>query len=159
MGNPRRNIEHFAAAFVFVIITAVFARAQFTLSSITGRVTDPSGSIVPGAQVKIQNITTTATRVVQTNVSGLYTFPSLPPGSYEISVSLQGFKEVTSEVKLGIIQTLSQDFKLRVGSMSQKARVEGATSAVSLQAESHIRSERGFTTTPVTGLGMRVDVN
>lgn len=151
----RRNIGRLGIVLTFVLLAAAVASAQFTLGTITGRVTDPSGSVVPGAQVKIQNMTTSALRATRTNSSGLYTFASLPPGTYEIKVSSQGFSEVRSEVQLGISQTLTQDFQLSVGSVSQQVTVQEATGAVSLQTESHTVSQlvtqKEITSLPVNG--------
>src|SRR5579883_1879900 len=95
----RRNIGQFGVGLMFLLLAAAVASAQFTLGTITGRVIDPSGSVVPGAQVKIQNIITSAIRATRTNSSGLYTFASLPPGSYEIKASRQRCREVSTEIQ------------------------------------------------------------
>ena len=81
-------------------------RAQ-TQGGITGTVTDSSGAAVPGASVTVTNTATSGTRNTTTNAEGLYTFPALPPGSYELKVELQGFK--TAEIpsfKVDIQQTV-----------------------------------------------------
>ena len=81
-------------------------RAQ-TQGGITGTVTDSSGAPVPGATVTVTNTATRGTRNTTTNAEGLYTFPSLPPGSYELKVELQGFK--TAEIpafKVDVQQTV-----------------------------------------------------
>ena len=81
-------------------------RAQ-TQGGITGTVTDSSGAAIPGASVTVTNTATSGTRNTTTNAEGLYTFPSLPPGTYELKVELQGFK--TAEVpafKVDVQQTV-----------------------------------------------------
>src|SRR5581483_1996707 len=60
--------------------------------SVTGTITDPSGSAVAGAQVTIRNSGTNAERTMQTNVSGIYVFTGLAPGNYDLSVSNAGFE-------------------------------------------------------------------
>jgi hypothetical protein len=58
----------------------------------SGLVTDPSGAAISGASVSITNKATGATRNVTTNSEGLYSFPSLLPGVYELRVEQSGFK-------------------------------------------------------------------
>ena len=71
-----------------------YARAQTSSGGITGVVTDASGSVMPGVTVTLTNVATNATRVVQTNESGVYAMPALPPGVYSLKGELQGFRAV-----------------------------------------------------------------
>src|SRR4051794_26474739 len=64
-------------------------------AQITGRVTDASGGVVTRAEVRAHNRATGADRTTLSNELGLYTIPLLPPGAYDISVSLAGFKSAT----------------------------------------------------------------
>src|SRR5438132_14430231 len=51
-----------------------------TFGEVTGRVTDPSGAVIPGASVTLTNVNTNAVRNAVTAEAGAYTFPSIPPG-------------------------------------------------------------------------------
>src|SRR5215218_3959675 len=70
---------------------AIAIQAQ-TQGEITGLVTDSSGAVIPGANVTVTNKATGAARKVTTNSEGLYAFPSLPPGVYELKVEQSSFK-------------------------------------------------------------------
>ena len=59
--------------------------------------TDPGGSIVPGATVTVTNVATGVETSSQTNDSGVYLIPALNPGEYKVLVSLKGFQSVLQE--------------------------------------------------------------
>src|SRR5579875_1200778 len=63
-----------------------------TTAQLTGTVTDPSGGLIPDAQVTLIDEATGTSRVVQTNGEGIYAFPSLVPGSYSVKVVAKGFQ-------------------------------------------------------------------
>ena len=65
-----------------------------TLGTITGEVKDASGAVIPGATVTATNTGTNATREMQSNEAGAYSFPALPPGPYIVKAELQGFQTV-----------------------------------------------------------------
>ena len=70
------------------------------------------------------NTATSGTRKTTTNAEGLYTFPALPPGTYELKVELQGFK--TAEIpafKVDIQQTVRLDVALEVGALGETVTV------------------------------------
>src|SRR5258708_21863490 len=92
------------------------AEAQTTSGSFIGRVVDPGGSVVPNAAIQLRNEATGVTLSQQSSSTGDYTFNSVQPGVYELSVSAEGFKrEVISHLNLDIQQTLRKDFTLQVG--------------------------------------------
>ena len=102
-------------------------------------VTDSSGAAVPGATVTVTNTATSGTRNTTTNAEGLYTFPAVPPGFYELKVELQGFK--TAEIrsfKVDVQQTVRVDVPLQVGALDETVTVTG-TSHLSQHAEHHAR--------------------
>src|SRR5262245_60759680 len=68
-----------------------------TFGEVTGRVTDPSGAVIPGASLTLTNVNTSAVRNVVTTEPGTYTFASIPPGSYRMRTELPGFKTAVSE--------------------------------------------------------------
>ena len=101
-------------ALFLVLCSSLTARveAQVRYGSIVVEVTDQSGGAVPGADVTVTQTQTGLTRNGVSNEVGLTTLTTLPPGSYEVKVSLAGFKEfVTSGVNV------SEDSVVRVGSV------------------------------------------
>src|SRR5579863_1696365 len=94
--------------FVFFLFTASPARAQVTGATLSGTVTDPSGSVIAGAEVAIKNLGTGIVRTVMTDAAGLYSAPNLIPGNYEIDVTAAGFsKAVQSNLTLSVGQEQS----------------------------------------------------
>ena len=95
MTHRSRSVARLLTVVIMLASWVVTGRAQ-TQGAVTGRVTDTSGASVPGADVTVTNTATSGTRHTVTNGEGVYSFPGLPPGSYQIKVELQGFK--TAEV-------------------------------------------------------------
>jgi hypothetical protein len=105
-----------------------------TLGEVTGRIVDSSGAAVPEATVSVTSTATNVSRETRSNQTGDYSFPSLPPGIYNVKVEHQGFKIAASNnVQVQVQQTLRLDFTLEVGQLSQSVLVEAT--AAQLQAE------------------------
>jgi Carboxypeptidase regulatory-like domain/TonB dependent receptor-like, beta-barrel len=113
--------------FFFVIQSA----AQTTNGSITGRITDPSGAVIPAAEIDVTNEGTNVTRGAKTDATGSYIIPQLPPGLYSISVKKEGFAtQIRTGVQLEVNQSATLDFKLTVSSTRQTVQVTGAPPAL-----------------------------
>ena len=83
-------LRTFAALFA-VTLLALPAAAQEQTGSITGVVKDSSGAVLPGATVEARSPSAVGVSTAVTDANGIYRFPALPPGTYEISATLQGF--------------------------------------------------------------------
>src|SRR5438094_7854271 len=117
----------------FVALSACCLYAQ-SVGEVTGRVTDPSGAVIPGASVALTNVNTNAVRNVLTTEAGAYTFTSIPPGSYRLRTELPGFKAAVSEpFEVQVQQVVRLDMVLQLGQISET--VEVAATADLLQAE------------------------
>jgi len=101
------------------------ASAQQTLGGITGTVVDPSGSAIPGVEVKATSDETKLVRTAKSNGTGTYELVDLPIGTYTITFTLNGF---TTERIPGIIvqadRTITLPGKLAVGSVADSVTVE-----------------------------------
>src|SRR5215471_10151210 len=87
------------ALFVF-LTTSLWGQGIF--ATLTGIVTDPSGSVVPDAKVTLKESASGSSRETVTNGEGYYTFASVPVGSYVLSVDAKGFKTYKADqVTLG----------------------------------------------------------
>ena len=107
---------------------AIVGAAQTELAHVNGRVTDESGAVVAETEVEIKNVDTTLSSTVKTNQDGLYTFPSLRPGRYQLSARKAGFKTVTvTQFALNAQDQVSRDLVLRVGSASESVTVSADT--------------------------------
>src|SRR5205823_1318425 len=88
---------------------------------------DSSGGVLPGVSVTIRNEGTNVSRDVITGVSGDYSAPLLPPGSYEASAELAGFgKKVARNIELQVNQTVRMDFTLAVAALQEDVQVTAA---------------------------------
>jgi outer membrane receptor protein involved in Fe transport len=118
------------ALFAFTLPTV----AQ-TFGEITGRVTDASGAAAPDVAVHAINVATNASRQTVTTETGDYSFPSLPPGTYNVRAEKTGFKVTQStNVPVSVQQSVRIDLTLTVGQVSESISVEAA--AVQLESES-----------------------
>lgn len=113
---------------LLLLLGSSAALAQRITASVQGKVTDPSGSLVAGAQVTIINADTGFTRTNTTNDAGIYRFGDVPVGSYVIEVEHPGFSTtVLSNVVLNVADRRQLDVELQVGEVSEEVTVEAAT--------------------------------
>lgn len=106
---------------------ATLCYGQAVSGTITGLVTDPDGSAVPGAGITALSIETGIARTVSSNNGGNYSIPFLNPGIYNIEVSHQGFKTFVQEnVTVQVGSTIRLDARLALGDLSQKLVVSAA---------------------------------
>src|SRR5262245_39368123 len=87
----------YAVAVLTFMIAGVGAHAQLVTGTVTGSVTDPSGSLVVGANVRLANTGTGAIQQTTSDTSGDFRFLLLPPGLYTLDVSHAGFKAFRRE--------------------------------------------------------------
>ena len=133
--KPTTMTKRLVLAFAALLCAANLASAQTITAAITGTVTDPSGSIVPNAKVVVNNTGTNVSFETVSNESGLYTFPFLPTGNYNVTVSNAGFKKsIIGPFKIEVNQTARIDVKLEVGETSVTVEVKDV--AAVLQTES-----------------------
>jgi len=89
-------------------------------------VTDTTGGVLVGATVTVTNTQTGATTAQQANSAGLYVFPNLLPGVYNVKVEMDGFRGAArNQVELQIQQTVRLDFGLQIGSLNETVEAVG----------------------------------
>src|SRR5947207_11551614 len=94
-----------------LLLTLMFAVAAFaqTTASIKGTVTDQTGAAVVGAKITIKNTALGIERTAQTNSSGDYEVPALPPGNYSVEVQMTGFQpQQANNLSLAVSQNSVQ---------------------------------------------------
>ncbi len=104
--------------------------------SVTGRVTDPSGAAVPGAEVDLIDESTSIPIKLQSNSSGLFVFNNVTPGKYDLAVTKAGFRKSivpAQEVTTGTALTL--DVTMQIGTSTETVEVT-STAGAELQTES-----------------------
>lgn len=122
-----RAVQVYLRAALLVSIALLASSAllgQEITGAITGTVTDPSGAVVPGAQVTASNLLQGTTWSTQSNSAGVYNFPRLPVGKYNIEVEAKGFQAALHpEFELEMNQIARIDVPLSVGQMAQEVTV------------------------------------
>jgi outer membrane receptor protein involved in Fe transport len=107
-----------------VALAPLPANAQALYGSIVGTVADESGAPVPGATVVATNTGTSLKVEAVTDASGSYNFRNLPPGMYELAISMQGFRELRqTDVRVSAGNPIRHDLKLEVGAMAETVNV------------------------------------
>ena len=116
--------------FLLLVVVSVCASAKLFAqdsASITGSVSDPTGAALAGAQVVVSSPERGIKRATTTNGDGEYLVGALPPGSYDLAITMQGFKKYqASGVVLRVAQKARNDVTLQVGATTSEVTVEGA---------------------------------
>jgi hypothetical protein len=116
-------------------LTGGVAHAQ-NGGEITGTVTDPTGAVVPNVDVKITSVETGSSRATKSNGAGIFDFPGLDNGDYNLTASITGFQAYRKDaIVLNIAETLREDIALAVGTASQEVVVQ--SNALEVQSESN----------------------
>ncbi len=129
------RLLRFACGFVLGMLCFVCAAmGQTETATISGLITDATGAVVPGVEVKLQSVDRGAVGSVTTNKAGIYVFASVHPGPYQLTVHKPGFKQVDF---LGLIVNvqdhIEQNFRLQVGSVAESVTVEASAAAINTQ--------------------------
>ncbi len=115
-------------AFSMLLLIAAAPLAAQTQGRLTGTVTDTSGAVIPGAPVTLTNAATGVEQSANTNESGVYLFPYVVPGQYELTVAYEGFKTATrANLTVETATTRTVDIALEVGEVAEVVTVEATT--------------------------------
>lgn len=97
---------------------------QGSSAALNGSVRDSSGAVIPGVKVVARETSTNVATTATTTSAGVYNFPALPPGTYNISASADGFRPASLQnVTLHVAQLLTVDLKLEVGTGAETVNV------------------------------------
>lgn len=129
MNSVRSKRYGVALVLSFLLGTSVFAQSDNT--SVNGTIKDPSGAAIPNAKVVLRNDNTGATREVTTSSAGTYVIPSIPSGTYTLTVEVQGFKKFESKTnKIDANLPATIDVDMTVGTTSDTVTVEGSVGTI-----------------------------
>lgn len=154
----RIGLQRFAIgiATVFILLLsapAIFAQAV-AVASITGQVTDPTGSGVAGATVRMVEIDKQRARGTTTDAQGRFSLPNLPVGPYQLVVNADGFRRYTqSGIVLQVNDSIQQNVQLQLGTVSENVEVQASASMVQTQdtSVSQVIDERRINDLPLNG--------
>jgi hypothetical protein len=113
------------AVFSFLLpCTRLQAQTQAITATISGTVSDSSGSVVPGAKISLTSSEHGISRVYVTDTAGNYVFSLLPPAVYSLQVTASGFKTYKQDgIALGAGQTAEQPVIMAIGSIAETIEV------------------------------------
>ena len=114
---------------ILVLLLPALGIAQSYNATISGTVTDPTGAAVPKAQLTLTSVATGSVAKTTSGPDGLFSFPNLQPGIYELRASAQGFRDF---IQTGIEMTMNglvrQDIVLQLGTAVQTVEVSANVS-------------------------------
>jgi hypothetical protein len=117
------------------LLLSALALAQSDRGTITGTVADPAGAVVASAPIEARNTGTGVLYQAETSTTGNYTLVQLPVGTYELSVTVPGFKKyVRQNILVEIAQTARIDIALEVGSANESVTVTAESSLLKTES-------------------------
>lgn len=135
------------------LLAGVFSRplqAQIDMGGVAGTIKDPTGALVPGANLTLTNEATEVAQKVRSSSSGTYVFEAVPAGSYALKVEVPGFKTyVETGIEVHVQSVVTADVSLAVGAVSEVLTV---TSALPLLQAQDASLGQTVSTRPVNDL-------
>jgi hypothetical protein len=109
---------------LFMAVLAASLSAQSSNAVVSGRVSDPSGAVIPGAAISIQNKNTNVVQSTKSNSEGLYSLTGLIPGPYRLTANLDGFKKFElPNMLLQVSDHVAVDVHMQLGSSTESVTV------------------------------------
>ena len=119
------------AVFVLAFAAEIPVAAQVLYGSLTGNVHDAAGATIPGASVKLSNTGTAQQFTEHANEAGSYTFSSLSPGTYDLTVGANGFRSLTQRgIAISVNEVRRADVALEVGQLNESITVDATQIAL-----------------------------
>src|SRR2546427_10136142 len=114
--RKRRVLALLSFALTICLLFSSQVRAQVAGATLSGTINDPSGAVVPNAQVSARNTATGVTRAATTDSAGFYSIPNLLPGNYEVTVTAPGFSTaVQSNIELAVGAQQQLNVQMQIG--------------------------------------------
>src|SRR5271165_7004157 len=133
-----RYTRFWAPVFLLLLFACVTVYAQQN-SEITGTVVDKEGSVIAGATLVLTNTATGGSVTTNSNGAGVFTFPALNVGTYDLKITAKGFETyVRTGLQVNVSQTLRSDATMTVGGMNETVTV--AAQALQVQTDSNVVS-------------------
>jgi len=122
-----KQLKSVLAGLFALALVSNLSWSQSFQASITGTVKDPSGGVVPAAQLTATEIATGTSLNTTSNEAGVYRFNGLKPGQYRLTCSVAGFKKFEqSELTLQVNQTLEVNPDMQPGQTTEQVTVSAA---------------------------------
>ena len=120
----RSNVSMIILLILVMLATSGISLAQRTTATFAGIVTDPSGAVLPGAEVEMLNEGTSGRMQQITSETGEFLFNFVPVGTYTLKITLPGFKTYESPgIPLGAAQNVRRTYTLEIGNITDNVTV------------------------------------
>ena len=129
--TSRWRLAFAALAVIAALVAAPQAWAQNPTGTLTGTVTDNTGAGLPGVTVTATSANLQGDRTAQTSSNGGYKLAFLPPGVYQVTYELEGFKTAVKEIKISAAQASVADVAMELGVVSEEIVVVGQQGSIS----------------------------
>ena len=121
-------VRTISGVLVLCLLMAGAGWSQETRGTITGRINDPSGAVIPGATVVVTNTAMGTKTNLRTNEDGIYQATYLIPGPYQVEAVAQGFKKVVrGSIEVRVADRLEVNLELQIGASDQSVTVTAET--------------------------------
>jgi hypothetical protein len=141
---------------VCLLLASLVAFGQAGTGTITGVVTDQTGAVVAGANISAKNSNTGVVFPAASSTTGNYTLAQLPPGTYELNVKVQGFKDYTHKnLQVQVAGIIREDVGLTVGSTGENVTVTAEASMLKTESGdlAHNITVAQLDDLPILGIG------
>src|SRR5262245_58421920 len=133
-GSGRGIMQRLFGVVVLLLCLAASAAAQEQRASIEGTIRDSSGGVLPGVTVEARSPSLAGVETTVTDTNGVYRFPALRPGRYEVTATLTGFQPAkSSDVRLELGQILKIDLAMEVGGVAETVKVTGESPLIDVK--------------------------
>lgn len=138
----QKSIPKLALRVILLLAVAVaaphaFAQSLGSAGTVTGVVADPNGAVVPGAVVKIENRLTGYNRTVNTDKDGVFRFNDVPPNTYQLTVTANGFSPSQERLEVRSSVPISLKVALTVAGASTEVTVTDTLNTIENVPTSH----------------------
>ncbi len=154
MTLPVRLASTLVVSAMLTVAASAAAAGQVVGAGVQGTIRDAQGAVLPGATVSVRNVRTGAAYEHTTDAQGRFQVPALPPGEYEVHVSLSGFRPLVNRgIRLTVGQVAVVEATLELGQVAEAVEVRADAVAVNLTsgAVSGLVGEREIRDLPLNG--------
>jgi len=131
ISHPRTRLLIFLGVLIMAAPTAL---SQTESATVSGRVTDASGSVVPGTEVQLQSTERGTSQQALSNQAGIFSFPSVQPGQYHMTIRKTGFRQIEFVgLVVNVQDHIEKNFQLQVGSVAESVTVTGGAPLVNTE--------------------------
>jgi len=143
MRTIQRNILFCSVMSVFLSVLSIL-HAQSNSGSMSGVVSDPSGAVIPGASVTIQNSVSAYSRATISDSTGRFQFSNVPFNPYHLTVTKEGFGAFAVDVNVASILPVTSNVQLKLGTAVNTVTVEGGADLIENDPTDHTDVDRGL---------------